>query len=73
MQAASRRILGSLLYKGDDLDDVREKQRAFGELSIPTEITGGVDTYWRLWRVIEVEPAYINWRAHFAAIMGEPL
>lgn len=56
------RILGSLLYASDNPELVRAVAASFKAIGIATDITGGVDTVYRVWRLIPPDAAYLKFR-----------
>ena len=65
------RWLATLLYESDDPVATREKALAFNSIGIATEITPGVKTLYRVWRVVKPDPAFVRFRNTHTAIFGE--
>lgn len=64
----SPRILGSLLWEGNDPDRAREIAKAFRLIGIATDITPGISTYFRIWRLVPIDSGYAKWRNGLMAV-----
>ena len=62
------RILGSILWAGNDPVRAREVAKAFASIGVATDITGGVDTVYRVWRLIPPDPSYLKFRNGLLAV-----